>query len=83
MRWLIVLTLILAGCGPAPVHYRNTQNAAFGQAEFDSDHNDCERNSVRPASEVPGAPAGAVTVIDQRLLASCLADRGWQATPAK
>jgi hypothetical protein len=83
MRWLIALTLILAGCGPPPVHYRNTQNNSFGQAEFNSDRDDCERNSGRPASEVAGAPSGAVTVIDQRLLASCLAGRGWQAIPGK
>jgi len=78
----IALALILAGCGPS-VSYRNAQNPAFGQAEFDRDSYECERNSVRPASEVQGAPSGAATAIDRRLYASCMAGRGWQAIADK
>jgi hypothetical protein len=73
---LLAVAFALAGCGAHAVHYRNASDPAAGQAQFDADKYQCERDSERPANAGESAtPSGMV--IDPAQVESCLTELGW------
>ncbi|HXQ49645.1 MAG TPA: hypothetical protein VN802_01010 [Stellaceae bacterium] len=75
---LLAASLALAGCGSHEVHYQNTNDPTSGQAQFDRDQYDCERQSERlPLTDAERAAASSM-IIDQAKVDACMADLGWR-----
>jgi hypothetical protein len=73
--WMILVTVAVAGCGSA-TQYRNDRNPA---ADLTRDMTDCRGQSQVPAMDRFGGEYNRTTfVVDEDMLARCLAERGWQ-----
>lgn len=80
MRTVLVLGLLLALSACAATRYRNVEHPSYGQAEFDRDAYECDReNRVSGGVMVPGGPGVAGAYVDQDMAARCMALRGWRA----
>lgn len=78
MKKVLVLLLALSGCATTQ-HYRNVSHPAYGQAEFDRDSYECDRENTHQIGVlVSGGPGVMSTEVDRNMAARCLALRGWQ-----
>jgi hypothetical protein len=72
---LLFLGTVLCGC---TTHYRNFSHPGYGQAEFDQDKYQCQRENSHQAVYINDYGASAGTEVDQSMVQSCLAAQGWR-----
>ena len=72
----ILITAATFGC--ASTQYQNQQNPSAGRAELENDLAECRQNSMRPSAWRGGEYNLAVMVVDEDMVAQCLAARGWR-----
>jgi len=62
-----------------PVSYRNVQNPHYGQADFDREHYQCERENTHPVASTVFGKVVLDHEVDDDMVAKCMRARGWQA----
>jgi hypothetical protein len=84
MRSLTLATLLLATalCG-CTTNYHNFSHPGYGQAEFDQDQYQCQRENSHEAIYASGYVGGGYeasggTVVDRSMVRSCLSALGWR-----
>jgi hypothetical protein len=78
----LAMTLFgLSACAPRILHYQNIVHPEYRQAEFDHDTYECQKENEHPATTIFGNAAVSGTVINQRMVLSCMAARGWHVQP--
>jgi hypothetical protein len=78
---IICVLTIVAACTPKILHYRNSLHPEYHQVEFDRDKYECQKENEHPATTIFGNAAVSGTVINQNMVQSCLAARGWHVQP--
>ena len=81
LKLLLVLCVMLAtsACGSDPVSYRNVQYPNYGQAEFDRDSYQCDRENTHVVAGTMGRMVYSEPQTDTGMAARCMQARGWQA----
>lgn len=74
----VAISLLVSGCAGTPAHYRNAIHPSYGQAEFDRDNYQCQRENQHQVVFAVGGMAQANDVVDDRMAAACLAALGWR-----
>jgi hypothetical protein len=60
---LAAIALLVSGCAGI-THYRNAVHASYGQAEFDRDNHQCQRENQHQVIFAAGGVAQANDVVD-------------------
>jgi hypothetical protein len=74
---LLAAALALAACSSHTVHYQNATDPTAGQAQFDRDKYECERESERPPNGPDEPTTASGMIIDPVQVQSCLSALGW------
>lgn len=76
--WVLVAIAVL-GCGA--IEYRNEKNPGATPAQLNNDAAECRRGSMVPNSRGFAEYDRQVLVVDEGMLARCMAERGWVPAP--
>jgi hypothetical protein len=76
--WGLVAIAAL-GCGA--IEYRNEKNPGATPAQLNSDASECRQSSMVPDARGFAEYDRQVFVVDQSMLARCMAARGWVPAP--
>jgi TPR repeat protein len=84
LKLLLVLCAVLSAsaCGSDPVYYRNVQHPNYGQADFDRERYQCERENTHPVASTVFGKIVLDHEVDDDMVGKCMRARGWQAQAA-